>query len=100
MCFRTGRNKMPIEVIGTYNPIPAPLTQEQIARGEKPVKDIVLDYNRSKYWIGVGAQPTETVARLFRKAAILHPNWPAPHVGPKVPERDVVKPLTPVSKEE
>lgn len=90
---RTGRNKLPIEVIGTYNPVPAPLTPEQRQRGEKPVKDIALDYNRSKYWIGVGAQPTETVARLFRKAGILHPTWPAPHVGPRVPERNVVAPL-------
>ncbi|CDO53714.1 hypothetical protein DV451_004817 [Geotrichum candidum] len=89
---RTGRNNLPIEVIGTYNPIPEPLTPEQKAAGQKPIKDIRLDFNRSKYWIGVGAQPTDTVARLFRKAGILHPTWPAPHVGPTVEERKVEVP--------
>lgn len=69
------------------------MTLAQQQRGEKPIKDIQLDFNRSKYWIGVGAQPTDTVARLFRKAGILHPTWPAPHVGPKVPERKVEVPL-------
>lgn len=87
--YRSGRNKLPIEVIGTYNPVPEPLTKEQRESGMKPVKDIQLDFNRSRYWIGVGAQPTDVVARLFRKAGLLHPEWPAPHVGPKVPQRPV-----------
>lgn len=87
---RSGRNKLPIEVIGTYNPIPTPLTEQQKAEGHiRPIKDIALDFDRARYWIGVGAQPTEVVARLFRKAGILHPEWPAPHVGPKIPERKV-----------
>lgn len=89
--LRTGRNKLPIEVIGTYNPIPAPLTEAQHKRGELPVKEIHLDVLRAKYWIGVGAQPTETVARLFKKLEILGPWWPAPHSGPAIPERRIVK---------
>lgn len=88
---RTQRDSLPIEVIGTYDPIPAPRTKEQIDRGEKPVKDIRLDFHRSKYWIGVGAQPSETVARLFKKAGILPPQWPGPNKGPRVPKRDQVE---------
>lgn len=77
-------------MIGTYNPIPAPLTAEQRKAGAKPVKEVHLDLNRSKYWLGVGAQPTDPVARLFRKFGLLDPVWPSPLKGPKIPERDVV----------
>ncbi|VVT58030.1 mitochondrial 37S ribosomal protein bS16m [Magnusiomyces paraingens] len=85
---RSGRNKLPIEVIGTYNPIPAPLTVEQRENGLRPVKEIHLDTDRSKYWLGVGAQPTEPVARLFRKLGLLSPVWPSPARGPKIPTRE------------
>lgn len=90
---RSGRDKLPIEVLGTYNPIPAPLTKQQIDAGEKPVKDIRLDFHRSKYWIGVGAQPSETVARLFKKAGILPPQWPGPASGYNVPQRKQLSPM-------
>lgn len=46
---------------GTYDPIPKP-PADGIGR---PVKDIQLDTARAKYWIGVGAQPTDTVWRLL-----------------------------------
>ncbi|KAK5652648.1 hypothetical protein OQA88_10241 [Cercophora sp. LCS_1] len=39
----------------------------------KAHKDIKLDMTRAKYWIGVGAQPTETVWRLLSYVGILHP---------------------------
>lgn len=46
---------------GTYDPIPKPPTD-----GEgKPFKDIKLDSARAKYWIGVGAQPSDTAWRLL-----------------------------------
>ncbi|CAN6674686.1 small ribosomal subunit protein bS16m [Trichomonascus vanleenenianus] len=90
---RSGRDKLPIEVLGTYNPIPPQLTPEQRARGDKPVKDIAIDFHRSKYWLGVGAQPSDTVARLFRKAGILPPQWPGPQRGPAIPKREEVKPM-------
>ncbi|KAI5309262.1 37S ribosomal protein S16, mitochondrial, partial [Ascosphaera atra] len=56
---RSARNSKPIEVIGTYNPVPQKPTgiselQEKVA---KPYKDISLDTSRAKYWLGVGAQP-------------------------------------------
>ncbi|GJC84753.1 ribosomal protein S16, mitochondrial [Colletotrichum liriopes] len=59
---RTARNSKPIEVIGTYDPIPK---QDPYDATTKPHKDIRLDSLRARYWIGVGAQPTETVWRLL-----------------------------------
>ena len=44
-----------IEEIGTYDPLNA----------ETPVK---IDMERAKYWIANGAQPTDTVRGLLKKA--------------------------------
>ncbi|WP_018467301.1 30S ribosomal protein S16 [Calidithermus timidus] len=30
-----------------------------------------VDGERAKYWLGVGAQPTETVRKLFKQAGVL-----------------------------
>lgn len=67
--------KEPIEVLGTYDPIPKPLTKKELKNGAIPVKDVELDFNRVKYWIGVGAQPSDTVTRLLKKAGILDESW-------------------------
>ncbi|EDO17503.1 hypothetical protein Kpol_1058p40 [Vanderwaltozyma polyspora DSM 70294] len=79
------RDSKPIEVLGTYNPVPRKVTD----LGPKPmlVKDVELDFDRSKYWIGVGAQPSDTVIRLFKKCGILDEHW-----GQKYVERKVVLP--------
>ncbi len=53
-CRRDGRF---IERIGFYNPI---------ARGNDVPLNIAQD--RLTYWLGVGAQPSETVARLIKQA--------------------------------
>ena len=53
-CPRDGRF---IEEIGTYDPM---------AEGE----NIKVDLERAKYWISNGAQPTETVAKIFKLAGI------------------------------
>lgn len=59
--YRTARNSKPIEVLGTYDPIPKPPRE-----GEgKPWKDIKLDTVRAKYWLGVGAQPSDPAWRLL-----------------------------------
>jgi small subunit ribosomal protein S16 len=42
-----------IEIIGHYNPRTDPPT-------------VVIDEERALYWLGVGAQPTEAVARMLR----------------------------------
>jgi ribosomal protein S16 len=49
--------------LGTYNPMP-------LYGG---VKEIRLKFERVKYWLSVGAQPTDTAAFLFAKANILPP---------------------------
>ncbi|KAF6795421.1 ribosomal protein S16 [Colletotrichum sojae] len=59
---RTARNSKPMEVIGTYDPIPK---QDPYDNSGKLHKDIRLDSLRARYWIGVGAQPSDTVWRLL-----------------------------------
>ena len=44
-----------IEEIGTYNPLTDPVI-------------IQIDMERAKYWISNGAQPTDTVRGLLKKA--------------------------------
>ena len=44
-----------IEEIGTYDPLTNPAT-------------IKIDMERAKYWISNGAQPTDTVSGLLKKA--------------------------------
>ncbi|TGZ82861.1 hypothetical protein EX30DRAFT_339130 [Ascodesmis nigricans] len=61
----------PIEVIGTYDPIP------HIPPGGdgKKVKDIRLDTVRAKYWLGVGAQPSDTMWRILAMFGLMEPRW-------------------------
>ncbi|PKM72463.1 MAG: 30S ribosomal protein S16 [Firmicutes bacterium HGW-Firmicutes-16] len=47
-----------IEEIGTYDPLSTP-------------SGIKVDSERAKYWIANGAQPTETVRALLKKAEAL-----------------------------
>jgi small subunit ribosomal protein S16 len=47
-----------IEWLGSYNPFPDPKTNSKLCQ---------LDFERAKYWLGVGAQPTDPVQRLFSK---------------------------------
>jgi small subunit ribosomal protein S16 len=49
---RDGRN---IEVLGYYNPMVEP-------------PEVKLDLGRVDYWMGVGAQPSETVGGIIKKA--------------------------------
>jgi small subunit ribosomal protein S16 len=60
---RTARDSKPLEVLGIYNPIPIlPVGAEP---GDRKQKDIKVDVSRAKYWLGVGAQPSDTVWRLL-----------------------------------
>ena len=47
-----------IEEIGTYNPLANPA-------------EIKIDTERAQYWVKNGAQPTDTVKALLKKAAAL-----------------------------
>ncbi len=50
------RNGRSIEVVGTYNPRTQPATVE-------------LKHDRIQYWSGTGAQMSEIVAKLVKKAS-------------------------------
>jgi small subunit ribosomal protein S16 len=53
---RSKRDGKYLELLGTYNPMADPA-------------EIKLNNERVQYWVGVGAQPTQTVASLIRKNA-------------------------------
>ena len=50
---RSKRDGAYLENVGTYNPMTNPA-------------EVNLNHDRIQYWIGVGAQPTETVASLIK----------------------------------
>jgi small subunit ribosomal protein S16 len=52
---RSPRDGRIIEAIGHYNPRPDP-------------SEVVIDTDRAKYWIGQGAQPSNTVRKLIQIA--------------------------------
>ena len=58
---RAPRDGRFIEKIGTFNPL---LAKDDAAR-------VVLDVERAKHWIGVGALPTDRVARFLSDAGVL-----------------------------
>ena len=45
----------------------------QLPQRPEKLKLVKLDHQRAKYWLSVGAQPTETVARLLAAADLLPP---------------------------
>ena len=51
---RKPRDGTTIEEIGIYHPI------------EAEDKQIAFNEERARYWIGVGAQPSDTVKKLFK----------------------------------
>ena len=78
---RSPRDGSFIEKIGTYNPLLA----------KDDAKRVVLDTDRAKHWLSVGAQPSDRVARFFdaagvkERAARNNPNKGVP--GEKAKER-------------
>ena len=55
---RTTRDGRCIEEIGSYNPLTSPAT-------------ITVDAEKAQQWIKNGAQPTDTVKALLKKANVL-----------------------------
>ena len=55
---RSPRDGRCIEEIGTYNPLTEPAT-------------ITVDVEKAQTWIKTGAQPTDTVRGLLKKAGVL-----------------------------
>lgn len=72
MIFSSARGAKPLEVIGTYNPIPKRPTNLYDENTEtRPYKEIALDRSRAKYWLGVGAQPSDPVWKLMSMVSTL-----------------------------
>ncbi len=55
---RSPRDGKFIEIIGHYNPIQQP-------------KVLEIDADRARYWLSVGAQPSDAVVHLFKQKSIL-----------------------------
>jgi len=55
---RSARDSRAIETIGHYNPRTEPI-------------EVNIDADKAKAWLAKGAQPSDTVVRLFRNAGIL-----------------------------
>lgn len=78
---RKGRDGRYLEQIGIYNPLLAKDSPERVK----------LNEDRARYWVGVGAQPSDRVARFLDAAGILerkarnNPNKGEP--GEKAKER-------------
>ena len=102
MDSRTGRDGRAIEELGHYDP----MVRNVDAR-------TVLKVSRLRYWLSVGAQPSEKVAALLRRAKVAKPapgeDWkvdepvPAPVSAPAAaptpvaaPVPSSVAPVTPV----
>lgn len=60
---RSPRDGRFIEKVGTYNPM---LPQDHEQR-------ITLNQERVKHWLGVGAQPTDRVAKFLAQAELMAP---------------------------
>ncbi|KAF1999052.1 ribosomal protein S16 [Amniculicola lignicola CBS 123094] len=83
---RTARNSKPLEVLGTYNPLPQPPRPGDTFG--RPWKDVRLDISRARYWIGVGAQPSDTAWRLLSMVGILEPKYRVTQVQGQVIKAD------------
>jgi len=55
---RSARDSRAIETIGHYNPRTEPI-------------EVDIDADKAKSWLAKGAQPSDTVLRLFRNAGIV-----------------------------
>lgn len=75
---RSPRDGRFIEKVGSYNPM--------LAQGNE--KRVQFDVERVKHWLGVGAQPSDRVARFLFAAKL----------GPKVEYREAPKKSAPRAK--
>ena len=70
---RSPRDGKIIEEIGTYNPL-------------QKDNNFRLDLERVNYWLGVGAQPSDTVASFIKKARKVGDAAPAEEAAEAAPE--------------
>jgi small subunit ribosomal protein S16 len=57
--IKARRDSAPIEELGHYDPMAKDAAQQ-----------VVLNPERATHWLNAGAQPSETVAKLLKKAGI------------------------------
>ena len=75
---RSPRDGRFIDTIGTYDPLTKPET-------------VTLQHARAAHWLGVGAQPSEAVARLLKGASLLDDQGkPVPYEVPAEPVAQAV----------
>ena len=75
MDSRTGRDGRPIEELGHYDP----MVRNVDAR-------TVLNVSRIRYWLSVGAQPSEKVQALLNRAGVKKPAAGEPWQLPEEPK--------------
>jgi len=87
MDSRTGRDGRAIEELGHYDP----MVRNKEAR-------TVLKVSRLRYWLSVGAQPSEKVAALLRRAKVTKPapgeDWKVEEPAPVAPSGAPTPPNT------
>ena len=67
---RSPRDGRVIEQLGYYDP-----------RNKDQSKQFVADLDRCRYWLGVGAVPSETVSSLLKKSGVEHKSLRLPRPG-------------------
>ena len=72
MDSRTARDGRSIEELGHYDPM-----------SRNPETQTVLNVDRIRYWLGVGAQPSEKVQALLKKKGVKKPAPGEPWALPK-----------------
>jgi len=82
---RRARDSKTIEVVGRYNPLPTPI-------------ELDLQRERIDYWLGVGAQPSDTVKRLIRVFDDTGANLPQPKKQAMRDAAAEVKPAPPAEE--
>ncbi|XP_048234680.1 30S ribosomal protein S16-2, chloroplastic/mitochondrial-like [Ricinus communis] len=82
---RSPRDGKHLEVLGYYNPLP----------GQDGGKRMGLNFERVKYWLSVGAQPSEPLQRILFRAGLLPPP-PMVAMGRKGGHRDT-RPVDPMT---
>jgi len=57
---RSSRDGRELETLGTYDPLE-----------KDPEKEVVVNGERTKYWLSVGAQPSVTVRSLLKRKGVM-----------------------------
>ncbi|KAF0852270.1 mitochondrial ribosomal protein S16 (bS16m) [Andalucia godoyi] len=80
---RAPRDGKFLEQLGSFNPMPLPTPAAIVSASAatEKTKEVSLNVSRIKYWLSVGAQPSDTVAKLLALANLI-PKPPQRHTLP------------------